>query len=110
MGCSTCGRSSTRLARTVTPTIQTTLSIQVNSECPYTMEQVDLWLDKVNCIRTQGLYTQIPNITTRQINSYVSYLLSAKNYASKPCYFEKELEEIESFITVITALNLCNNN
>lgn len=106
MGCTTCGRSS----KVSASAIQKVQSVEADPNCPFTIEQITIWLEKVKCVMSGGLYTQIPNTTKKQVNSYVSYLLSAKNYASKPCYFEKELEEIESFITVLTALNICTNN
>lgn len=105
MGCTTCGKS----GRVSAPAVQATLKVEDNSNCPYTIEQISGWLEKVKCVESTGVYTQIPNITKKQIRSYVSYLLSAMNYASRPCYFEKELDEIESFITVLTSMSLCNN-
>jgi hypothetical protein len=90
--------------------IQSSQKTSISAEgCEITMEQVDRWLEKVRCSLNTGTYSQVPNITKKQVNIYLSFLLSAKNYADNPCYFEKELQEIESFVTVLTALDLCNN-
>ena len=106
MGCTTCGRSS---SINTTPTIKTVQRVAPSTECEFTSEQITGWLEKVRCVQANAYYLQIPNITKRQVNSYLSTLLSAGNYADNPCYFRNELEEVESFITVLTALNLCNN-
>lgn len=107
MGCTTCGRSSG--STTISPTITTVQRVAASTDCEFTSEQIAGWLDKVRCVQANAYYLQIPNITKKQINSYLSTLLSAGNYADNPCYFRNELEEVESFITVLTALNLCNN-
>jgi|SRR5689334_5027357 len=104
MGCSSCGKKAN-----VVPVNKTVSSKVVSTECEYTIEQVDIWLSKVKCVQETGVYTQIPYITKKQLNIYLSTLLSAKNYASNLCYFHRELQEVESFITVLIALNLCNN-
>jgi hypothetical protein len=75
-------------------------------ECPYTKEQAALWLTKVTCIKDGSHYTEIPNMTTFQLNMYIGVLLSVEHYKGSPCYYQKELEEIESFILTITNLNL----
>lgn len=107
MGCAPCqAKAATQAAMTKTQATKQTVN---SDECPFTIEQVSIWLDKVKCILSQGFYTQIQHITKKQLNSYVGILLSAKNYADRPCYFEKELEEIESFITFLIAMNLCSS-
>jgi hypothetical protein len=78
-----------------------------SGECEYTKELAALWLEKVNCIKDSGLYVQVPNITKFQLNLYIGILTSVQNYRGDPCYFRKELEEIDSFISVITSMNLC---
>jgi hypothetical protein len=107
MGCAPCEAAKRAMSASKVQTIQKT-SVQ-SEDCEITMEQVDVWLNKVQCAQATGAYTQVPNITKKQLNIYLSFLLSAKNYANNPCYFHKELQEIESFVTVLTALNLCNN-
>lgn len=104
MGCTTCGKKANSI-----PVNKIVSSKVVSTECEYTIEQVDIWLSKVRCVIDTGVYTQIPYITKKQLNIYLSTLLSAKNYADNLCYFHKELQEVESFITVLTASNLCNN-
>lgn len=107
MGCAPClAQAAAQAARTRVAKKEET---SPSEECQFTIEQVSNWLEKVKCVQSQGLYTQIPNITKKQINIYLSTLLSARNYASKPCYFKNELEEVESFITILIALDLCNN-
>lgn len=77
--------------------------------CEITMEQVESWIEKVRCFQKGGFYSQVPHVSKKQMNVYLSFLLSAQKMPDKPCQFENELREIESFITVITALDLCNS-
>lgn len=107
MGCAPCQAAALARANASAARIVQNKEVVSSEECEFTIEQISEWYDRVNCVRTQGLYLQIPNITTKQINIYVGTLSSAKNYADKICYFRRELEEVESFITVLTALDLC---
>lgn len=81
-----------------------------NSPCSYTIEQVNIWLEKVHCVKNGGFYAEIPNVTRKQMNIYIGILMSAQNYKDNICYFRRELEEIENFITVVTSKNLCLTN
>jgi hypothetical protein len=106
MGCAPC---EARAAANATRAQGSQKVASPTGECQYTIEQVLAWLERVECVLKQAVYKQIPNITKKQVNSYVGTLLSAKNYANNICYFEKELDEIESFITILTLKNLCSN-
>ena|SRR5688572_1787678 len=106
MGCAPCEAAASAQANRV----QRIQNVEVQSEgCEITMDQINGWLAKVECAQKTGAYTQVPNVTKKQLNIYMSFLLSAKNFADRPCQFEKELQEIDSFVTILTALNLCNN-
>jgi len=99
-----CGCNNTVVIDTVA---KATLSNYTYSECPYTKERCAIWLERVRCIKDGGFYLNIPNITVYQLNLYIGILTSVQNYQGSPCYFRSELEEIESFITVITSMELC---
>lgn len=104
MGCSTCG--SNRVIQN-TPSLQKLPSQKISGECEYSIEQINLWLGKISCLKDTGIYLSVPNTTRKQLNTYIGLLLSAQNYKNNICYFEKELEEIDNFIIVITSMNLC---
>jgi glutaredoxin len=107
MGCAPCEAAKRAMSASRVQTVQKT---SVSSEdCEITMEQVDVWLEKIRCVIKTGEYITVPNITKKQLNIYLSFLLSAKNYADNPCYFRNELQEIEGFIMVLTARNICIN-
>jgi hypothetical protein len=103
MGCG-CGASQSTQS---TPVPQQLKVQQVQSEsCSYTIEQVNNWLSIILCVKEKAYYIEPLKIPLKQINRYVSFLTSAKNYSHNMCYF-KELEEIEAFITVLTVKELC---
>lgn len=80
--------------------------LRAEEPCDYTIEQVNNWLDKINCYADKALYLTT-NITKRRLNIYIGALKSAKNYPSNLCYFKKELQEIENIIIIITATGQC---
>jgi len=77
------------------------------SDCVYTLDQVNSWLEKVTCFKDKGLYTTMPNITQAQLVNYRGILLSTLNYPTNVCYFKKQLDEIKSFVTVILSTGQC---
>jgi|ERR1700749_2966239 len=108
MGCSSCAAAAAARSNKINVQ-QQKKEVVPPEDCEFTMDQISAWIDKVNCVKSQSLHLVIPNITKKQVNAYLSTLLSAKNYVENPCHFQNELEEVESFITVLIALNLCNN-
>lgn len=79
----------------------------IDDSCPYTVEILQMWLQKLECFKNNGLYVNMPNITVPQINSYTGTVLSALNYPSNVCYFKDMLDEVAPFITVIISTGLC---
>jgi hypothetical protein len=100
-----CGCSSQPATPFTVSAVQRT--VYADGECPFTKEQAAGWLVRVRCVIDNGYYTQIPNISRYQLNLYVGILTSVGNYQGSPCQYGTELEEIESFITVITSMNIC---
>jgi hypothetical protein len=99
-----------KVSTTVTPTVRRTVAKEsVTDECPYTIDQINTWLTRVSCVQSNGLYAQIPNITKKQVNIYVGVLLSARNNSENICAFQRELTEVESFITVLIYQGICNS-
>lgn len=76
-------------------------------ECEYTIEQINAWLKKIECVKAGGFIIEFPSIRKKQLNIYIGILLSAKNYIDNICYFKPELDEIESFITLLISKNIC---
>lgn len=107
MGCAPCERAAAQAASRRTTTTQK--EFVPTEGCEITMEQVSIWIEKVRCFQKGGFYSQVPHVSKKQLNIYLSFLLSAQKMPNKPCQFENELQEIESFVTVITALDLCNS-
>lgn len=101
-----CGCTSAKQEETTTLAFKSSETTTDNG-CPYSKELCASWLVKVECIKSNGYYINIPNTTVLKLNLYIGILLSVENYKGSPCYFQAELEEIESFITVITSMNLC---
>jgi hypothetical protein len=105
MGCgcsasSSGGRVSSALlyqAPTITPLV----------DCTYTVEQLQNWLVQIDCFVSKGLLSTTPTITQRKVNMYIGITLSAINYASNPCYFKSQLDEVQSFIIIITSTGQC---
>jgi hypothetical protein len=91
----------------VAPAYQVTSSNRTLVDCPYTKEQAASWLVTVNCVKDNGYYVDMPNVTKFQLNLYIGVLISVGNYTGSPCYFAKELDEIDAFITTVNSMNLC---
>lgn len=101
-GCSA-GRASAPSARIQSFTSSSSVS---NEPCTYELSQVQDWLDKANCFKSNGLYVSF-GISLRQLNMYVGALMSAINYPTNLCYFKKQLDEIQSFITIVISTGQC---
>lgn len=101
-GCSSGGGSS---ARSPVHTFRANAPAP-DANCNYEPAQIQDWLDKVNCFKEKGLYVSF-GITNRQLNIYIGTLMSAVNYPTNICYFQKQLDEIQSFITVVISTGQC---
>ena len=80
---------------------------QQDSECPYTLDDITSWIEKVECFKDKGLYVNLPNISLKQLVNYRGVLLSALNYPTNICYFKDQLPEIKAFVTVIISTGQC---
>lgn len=105
MGCN-CG-SNTSSASAATIQSDTIHSQMVIQDCPYTIEDINRWLDKVRCFKDKGLYITMPNITVAMLNSYIGTLLSALNYPTNICYFQPMLQDIDNFVTIVISTGQC---
>lgn len=103
-GCSA-GRSNASVARVQSFTANSSAPTS-NEPCTYELTQVQDWLDKANCFKSNGLYVTY-GISLRQINMYIGALMSAINYPTNLCYFRKQLDEIQSFITIVISTGQC---
>lgn len=108
MGCN-CGSSASGSASRITSALRyeapaTNISFD---GCTYTLEQLQDWLTKIKCFREKGLLANIPSVTNRLLNMYEGIVLSAVNYASNVCYFKKQLDDVQSFITVVISTGQC---
>lgn len=84
----------------------TTESSEQSQECFYSSQQLNSWYDIVKCYKDKGLYIGT-HVTKKQLHAYMGTILSALNYQDNICYFQKELEEIESFVMVVISSGLC---
>jgi hypothetical protein len=103
MGCASCGAS--RVGR-IPPTQRTQVNFSVVENCPYTGEQLNVWLTKLICCKDKVLYKNL-GITAPTMNKYLGIVMSALNYPTNPCYFQKELDIISEFIILIVNSGIC---
>ena len=106
MGCG-CGAGASSSVASITSPRISSAPITFSGECIYTFEQVQDWLEKLNCFNNNGLISTIPSITQRKLNMYIGIVLSAINYASNVCYFKSQLDEVQSFITIVISTGQC---
>lgn len=97
-GCSSASSSSQKKSK-----VQ---SAEALVECSYTREQIDEWLTRVMCFKDKELWRNT-SISKKIINRYIVVLTAAKNNVNNPCFFARKLRDVESFITVITAIGQC---
>lgn len=100
-GCTASKKDTTTQTVAAAPTVLAT-----NGDCPFTKEQCAEWLVRVQCVRDNGFYTQF-NMTLYDVNLYIGVLMSVGNYGGSPCFFDYELREIQNFIMILTANNIC---
>lgn len=79
-----------------------------NSDCSYTLEQVQGWLTQVQCFVNNGYYVGT-SITQRQLNIYIGTLKSAINYPTNICYFQTQLADVSNFIIYLQTIRQCQS-
>lgn len=86
----------------------TTLEINQtsNSDCAYTINQLNQFKGTLFCIKEKELYNQT-NSNMAKINSYLGITTSAIYYPNDFCYFQDSLDEINLFLSA-TDLSNCN--
>lgn len=107
MGCGCSGGGSSSSSSVRVQSLVSRPAVTPPEGCPYTLEMIQDWLTKVNCFKDNGYYTAIPNISLRQLNTYIGILLSAFNYSTNICYLESQLNDVKNFITVIISTGQC---
>lgn len=99
--CSSCGSGkSVAFSR---PTATNTRT--VNKDCIYTIEVLQNWETKLNCVKSGNLYTNIQS-SSSEINAFLGVVKSAIS-TNNPCYFEAHLNTIASTIMKIINLQQC---
>ncbi len=81
-------------------------STEVNPDCSYTSEQLNIYKAVLFCIKQKELYVQTQT-SEAVINSYLGIVTSAIYYPTNYCYFEDSLEKISTFLSN-TDLSDCN--
>lgn len=77
-----------------------------DADCPYNGEVLEMWYDKLLCIKDQGLLEQL-GLTMVDLHRYLGIVISSLNYTSDRCRYRAELEKIEPTIFKLVELNLC---
>ena len=77
----------------------------VNTDCIYTLDVLTNWENKLNCIKTQNLYSNIQS-NPQEINAFLGVVKSAINTGNY-CYFENHLNTIAKTIMKIINLGEC---
>ena len=100
MSCAPCAAAAAARAANRVSTIERT------SDSNYNLSQLQIWKDKLNCVKLQnkyGFYNTTPSI----INAYLGTVVSAIRNSENIGYFQAELVKIESFILFIISKNDC---
>lgn len=106
MGCSSCGGNANVSQMSKAINKQTYTSEMQTEDCSYTVDQLSIWKDKLNCFKEKGLYIQY-NILPADLNRSIGIVLSALNYPSNTCHFKNELDSVFDTITLIVSTNKC---
>lgn len=106
-GCSTCGQRM-YAAPVVNTTNNNYISSQVTpvGDCPYVVDQLKIWSQKLTCFQQKGLYVQY-RIRPQDLNRALGDVLSAINYPSNPCYYQKELDSAQNLIMIVIGSGQC---
>lgn len=103
MGCSSCGAAANN--NTVQRRFQINAlppNIVDNSDCPYTVEILNSWLQALTWFKSKALYKK-QNIPASKVNAYLGILLTSLNVSSR-CAYKASLDEMQDLIILITGL------
>lgn len=74
--------------------------------CNYTLDQLKVWFDKLNCFKQKGIYVQY-GIRPADLNRALGNVLSAINYSSNICYFQRQLDIVQPIIMIVINSGQC---
>jgi hypothetical protein len=83
-----------------------TTQIATNNPCGITVEDIDKWKVRVECMLSSGAGQAI-GLGYVQVNTMYSYVLSMWNYRNTPCMFSQFIPQIQSFMQLLDINNLC---
>jgi len=101
MGCSACAA---KAASIYTPQQYSTPPSM--EDCSYTVGVLEVWKNKINCIKTNEYYSQ-HNTNEAIINSYLGFILSGIANPDYICKYKIQYDEISSLIILIVNKQLC---
>lgn len=78
----------------------------IDGDCPYTKEQLEAWVNLLVCCKDKALYRQI-GLDGPTLNKYLGITQSALHYLSNICYYQKDLDNISTYIILIQGLEQC---
>jgi hypothetical protein len=110
MPCATCGSAS----RAVAPSGQNYFNRQqsqaaqivATGPCDYTVDVLKVWAEKLTCFKQKGLYVSY-NVRPADLNRALGDVLSAINYPTFPCYYQKELDRAQTIINIVISSEQC---
>lgn len=107
MACASCGQRMYS-APVVNTANNNYVASQMTSaaDCPYTVDQLKIWAQKLTCFQQKGLYVQY-NIPPSALNRALGDVLSAINYPSNPCYYQKKLDSAQALIMIVIGSGQC---
>jgi len=108
MPCATCGQSQgvTTVERKTFQNF-TSVAIPISAgPCSYTLDQLKVWNQKLNCFKQKGLYIQY-GIRPADLNRALGDVLSAINYVNNICYFQRQLDKAQPLIMVVINSGQC---
>lgn len=74
--------------------------------CIYTVEMLEVWKTKLQCVKTNEYYSQI-NSSVQEVNLALGVVISALNNPPTLCYFAGHLNSISSLIIKIINEGIC---
>lgn len=74
-----------------------------NEPCDYTIEQLETWYNRLQCVKNNNFYTSL-----QTINVYLGVLQSAINSPLYICLFKINLDIIYGYIQSLIIDNICN--
>lgn len=98
--CVNCGQSKSFSSPKAAPKAKQTAT------CDYTVEQIQIWKDKILCIIASNLYLQA-GVTRPQLNGFLGVINSIVIYNNNPCTFINTLQKVLDLMVRLTGLGLC---